>query len=308
MNHDEYSPATCSASAPSPHAGRGPTRETGWDDSAPDRLFGRLRATRIASAPGTGPRDAADRPARCGAGRRTSLGMGGRCRRSASGLRGAWEGRCAGQSVPGAGPCRADRTPAGRRGRGGRNPSAGRPRDGSCDLIVMGTQRRTGLLGRLRGRRDREEVRREAPCPVLTLTTPAPRPQPAGGSVGESTGRSRASAGGIPGGETCSSSEPSFTRPTFPGRRVRFGLARPSPGVPAASWSSSTPRLPRLYGKAGTGRGRRGPGANDQVRPEGLGCDRCCWPATRPGNRQDDPGDDCDLIVMRTSGRTGLGG
>ena len=46
-----------------------------------------------------------------------------------------------------------------------------------CDLIVMGTHGRTGL-GRLLMGSVAEEIVRKAPCPVLTVKTPAARPEP----------------------------------------------------------------------------------------------------------------------------------
>jgi nucleotide-binding universal stress UspA family protein len=46
---------------------------------------------------------------------------------------------------------------------------------GACDLLVMGTHGRTGL-GRLLMGSVAEQVVRRAPCPVVTVKTPAPRP------------------------------------------------------------------------------------------------------------------------------------
>jgi nucleotide-binding universal stress UspA family protein len=50
-------------------------------------------------------------------------------------------------------------------------------RDGHCDLIVMGTHGRTGLMRILMGS-VAEEVLRDAPCPVMTVKAGVPIGEP----------------------------------------------------------------------------------------------------------------------------------
>jgi nucleotide-binding universal stress UspA family protein len=57
----------------------------------------------------------------------------------------------------------------------------------SCDLIVMGTHGQTGLTRGLMGS-VAEEVTRKAFCPVLTVSTPRPGAQAAGGPKAETAG------------------------------------------------------------------------------------------------------------------------
>jgi nucleotide-binding universal stress UspA family protein len=52
------------------------------------------------------------------------------------------------------------------------------PREAPCDLIVMGTHGRTGLVRLLMGS-VAESVARRAPCPVLTVKAPMPENTPA---------------------------------------------------------------------------------------------------------------------------------
>lgn len=56
-----------------------------------------------------------------------------------------------------------------------------------CDLIVMGSQGRTGLRRLLMGS-VAEQVVRQAPCPVVTVKTPLPQTRPSGEPASETAG------------------------------------------------------------------------------------------------------------------------
>jgi nucleotide-binding universal stress UspA family protein len=176
----------------------------------------------------------------------------------------------------------------------------------ACDLIVMGTQARTGLTGRLRGGVS-GKVRCKAPCPVFVLTTPLPRPQPSSGSRWEGLGEARRPASGAPKEEDKLRTivyPTDFSRTAECAFELARSLARDSGGELIVVHVAP---VPALYVKKGYREEvevalRRMTQSDPTVRMRwvllaGEPVPEILWMA-REGP--------CDLIVMGTHGRTGL--